>query len=382
MTVFKIERLCIFVVIFILLGCENNSQENEAIRSTDSSGYVNTTDTTRKKIQDEDWRPTVTFEQEDVSTALLSSTTLVNSDTLGQPIELRLVDSDLIISDGSGLPPLHVVDASNGEYVASIGEQGQGPGEYQSVADMLPMYDTCFGALDSELRRITKYCQGEESEGWVRKGQTSFQIGAPITDAVHLSGGLFAFIGFFRERRLAFYDSTGSYIRTTGPIPPGDEEIPVPVRQHAYQSFLSHHSETDQIVVGTRHADFIEVYSPRGERTVLIHGPRQFTPTYNWRMRGDTPSMVQTPDTRFGYVDVEVGGNRIYALYSGQIQSEAEGLAHMGAELFVFDLEGNPINHYELDQRVIAMEVNESGDTVYGSVLHPRPIVVQYRLPE
>lgn len=373
----------VVIALLFLFGCQDESRKSQDIRTTGSSGYTNASADTASSQQDQndDWNPTVTFSYEDVSTTSLSSTTLVASDTLGQPLALRLIDGDLIISDGAGLPPLHVVDASNGDYTASIGEQGQGPGEYQSVADILPLTDRCFGALDSALRRITRYCREGESEEWRRQDQLSFQIGAPITDAAHLNDGSFAFIGFFREGRLAWYDSAGSYARTTGPTPPGNEDVPVPVRQHAYQGFLSHHSETDRLVVGTRHADFIEVYASNGERAALTHGPRQFAPTYDWRMRGDTPSMVQTPDTRFGYVDVEVDNSHIYALYSGENQSEGQGLAHMGSELFVFDLEGNPISHYDLSHKIIAMEVGNSGSTVYGSVLHPRPLVVQYDLP-
>jgi len=254
------------------------------------------------------------------------------------------------------------------------------------VTEVLATSNSCFGALDGELRRITEYCLPEtysgNSDSWTRRSQLSIRgLGATITDAVQIKDNRPATIGFFTKGRIAIFDSTGNHQGMIGSTPPGDKKVPIPVRQHAYQGFMAYRHQSDQIVVGTRHADFIEIYASDEGRSSLTHGPRQFVPIYDWEMKGNTPGMIQVPEMRFGYVNVEIAGNRIYALYSGDTQSEDNGLAYMGSELLIFDLEGRPVRHYTLDREIISIEVSKSGSVVYASVLHPKPLIVRYRLP-
>src|SRR2546430_8154875 len=55
-----------------------------------------------------------------------------------------------------------------------------------------------------------------------------------------------------------------------GPLPPGDERIPLHVRQHAYQTALVPHPSRTKFAAATRFSDRLEVFALDGDRKSVV----------------------------------------------------------------------------------------------------------------
>jgi len=309
---------------------------------------------------------------------------LIEIDTLGRPGDLLRVGPYLVIADSYGDPPLHVVRASDGAYVRSLGRPGEGPGEFSHVWSLLsvPTAEEAFWAFDSQLRRLTyvdlkRYLADDFTLG---EQLISFTSEGLLISPAWIADTLLISSGFFMEGRIGHFDSTGKMLRLVGITPPGGEKIPVPVRQHAYRSVLKTRPDGSLVVLGTRHADQLELYRVDGTRLAVIRGALKFDPKYTVKNREGGSSMVTGNDFRFGFIDLATTQEYIFALYSGRTREAYPGRANFGETVHVFDWSGQLIHTYELDADVISIVVDESGRTLYASQHRPHPAILRYAL--
>ncbi len=307
---------------------------------------------------------------------------LTATDTLGRPSDLLRVGPYLVIADK--VPPLHVVRASDGAYVRSLGQPGEGPGEFSSVSSLLsvPTAGEAFWAFDLQLRRLTyvdlkKYLADDFTLG---ERLISFKSEGLLMSPTWIADTLLISSGLFMEGRIGHYDSTGKMLRLVGITPPGEEKVPVPVRQHAYQSVLRTRPDGSLVVLGTRHADQLELYRVDGTRLAVVRGALKFDPVYVVVNRGDRPIMSAAPDLRFGFIDLATTQDFIFALYSGRTREDYPGRANYGETVHVFDWSGQLIHTYALDTDVLSITVDHSGRTLYASQHRPHPAILRYAL--
>ena len=311
--------------------------------------------------------------------------TFTEIDSLGRPGDLLKVGPYLVISDGHNDPPLHIVRASDGTLIQSLGRPGEGPGEFGSIWSLLsaPTEDEAFWAYDVMLRRLTyvdlkryfadAFTLGEQLISLTSEGM--------LISPAWIADTLIIGSGFFTEGRIGHFDSSGKMLRQVGITPPGRKKVPVPVRQHAYQSTLATHPDGSLAVLGTRHADQLEIYRVDGTRLVVVRGPLEFDPIYTVKNRGGAPSMATGDDLRFGFIDLATTQKYIFALYSGRTREDYPGRANFGETVHVFDWSGQLIHTYQLDADVISIVVDESGRTLYASQ-RPHPAILSYALTD
>lgn len=86
------------------------------------------------------------------------------------------------------------------------------------------------------------------------------------------------------------------------------------------------------------------------------------------------------PDNRFGFTDVTVSGNKVYAIYSGKTYSEDKYNFQECRKLFVFDWEGNILESHNLDTPLTYVSFDETENAIYGLAKTPQPAVVKFSL--
>ena len=308
-------------------------------------------------------------------------TVLYAGDLLAQPTQIAVANDRIVMVDGFAERPIHVLDAAGG-YVAGLGREGEGPGEFMWPRALEPTADgEGFWVFDSQLSRLTLV----EPDRWgaiPASGRITLPIHGPalVTGLVRRADDGFLAAGFFGEGRLGHFTSDGEYEGASGAIPNSDVEAPPQVLQHAYRGNLKADPAGERLVLANRHAGLLEVFSSEGELIRRIEGPFAFEPVVAVQMGENGPSFASGEDLRFGYVDVAVTNGRIYALFSGRTRAGHPGEANYGREVHVFGWDGAPLSVIHLDADAMAIAVDSRRGRLLAVRHLPTPAVLAYEL--
>lgn len=310
---------------------------------------------------------------------------LDDSDTLAMPGDLAVVGEHLVLINKQADSVIRVYDAETGRHRLSFGRQGQGPGEFESgwSIDPVPGSQTAFWIYDLNLQRLTKVDLATDfgPSRTYRDQIVTLQGGGAPTSPIWLSDSLFLSPGYYNEPgRLAYFAASGQMLRVVGDPPPGDANVPLPVRQHAYQSTARPNPARTLVAVATRHADRLDIYRPDGTRVASAPRPAEFEPVYQVAQAGGSPTMASGDDLRFGYIDLATTEKYIYALYSGLRRADAPGRANFGRVVRVFDWNAKLVRTLELDQPVLHIAAHPADRRLYAVRIDPAPALVAFNL--
>lgn len=313
----------------------------------------------------------------------LAGEVLYGGDKLSQPQTVSVLGDRVLVGDDPRPHALHVISRADGEYLASWGREGKGPGEFSALWGIQPAGNGAAWMFDPEQARLSLL----DVDALLAGGQDPLRRMVMLRgefipmSALWVADSLVVSSGLFSGGRLAHFDAAGNARRVVGPLPPAPPNVPAPVAQHAYTGTLVRHPTRPLLAIGTRHADRVEIYRETGELVTVARGPANFEPVYQAAVRGEAPVMASGDDLRFGYVDLFAAGDRLYALYSGVKRGERPGRATFGGEVHVFDWEGRLRARYALDQLVLGLAVDPAGGTLYAIRHDPEPAVLRYPLP-
>jgi len=357
--------LCVIWVLTTVLGCDSEERTtSETTPGTVAESLIH-----------------IAYEESDI--VKLTGEEIGVSDSLASPRRVLKFGSHLLVQDNRTPRPFHLIDRIRKEYVQSFGQRGEGPGEFRQISSLMKERSAkdAGWVYDSRPKRLT-YVDLNNLEVSLSNDAMIINLdtrtGTPL-DVAWVSDSLFIGQGLFTEGRLAQYRSDGSFLQSIGDSPPGEEDVPIPVRQHAYHSRLDVHPEGTLIVVVTRHADQIEIFELDGVLTKVIKGPLDFVPIYETRYTGGYARMATGKDLRFGYIDVAVTATHFFALYSGRTREEYPGKANFANLIHKFTWDGELVQVFELDRDVLMITVDEEEKTLYGTQLYPIPEIVVYK---
>jgi hypothetical protein len=306
---------------------------------------------------------------------------LFDGDALATPTQIAVSNGRIVLVDGFAERPIHVLDAA-GRYLAGLGGSGEGPGEFEGPRAVEPAEDgQGFWVFDAALSRLTLV----EPDRWAAipasdRVTLSIHTPAMVTNLVRRPEEGFLAVGFFGDGRLGHFTGDGEYEGASGAIPGSSVEAPPEVLQHAYRGTLKADPSRTRLVLANRHAGFLEVFTSDGELVRRIDGPFPFEPVFEVKMGEQGPSLATGEDLRFGYVDVAVTSERIYALFSGRTRAGHPGEAIYGRDVHVFDWEGTLRSVLHLDADAMAIAVDPVRDRLLVVRHLPTPALLSYEL--
>jgi len=350
------------VVATCLLACTAQSDTSSA---TDSSG------------------PMIQISEDSVIS--LRGETLTDADTLARPSKIVTAGPYLVVKDSHGNPPVHIIRASDGAYVSSLGTPGQGPGEFTGSGawsfDVVSHDPPRLWIYDLSALRLTYVDLEGYVNGSFALGERilNLNIGFTPTSPVWLGDSLLVSPGFLTEpRRLAQFSPEGDYLGAVGVSPPPRDGVPIAVLQHAYQSRMKPRpGDRSLLALGTFYADRIEIYHADGTRKRLVQGPANFDPIFNVAPYQGQPARQSTDETRNGYTDLATTKDHIYALYSGRRRDKG---GPYGTSVRVFDWDGTLQRVYNLNAAALGIAVDPDGTTLYATQRYPDLEITRYAL--
>ncbi len=321
------------------------------------------------------------FSTDSLVTYDLSGRVFTGSDSLGQPNLIAVGGSQIYVGDTKASRSLHVFNRRTGELVASVGERGQGAREisYLWSLDFKPGSDA--GWLFDISPRTMHFFNGDSLTDRTVRLQGE---GAPM-NPTWIAGDSIASVGMYMAGRLALYGPSGRFSRYIGPDPPGDPEVPAPVRQHAYDGKVHTNSNGTRIVVGSIHTDRLEIYDVEGI-IHLVRGPLFHEPKYTVHGNDQGNSWLSiNNETTYGYVSVAATDELIFGLYSGRTlgwTNDNGWWSPPGKTVIVFTWTGQPLSVLNIEDGALMIGVSEDGGELYAIYHKPAPMILHYEVPE
>ncbi len=322
----------------------------------------------------------VQFSTDTLLTYDLAGELHVHSDSLGNPTDLAVGDKFIFVGDPISDRPITAFDRDSGEFVAYVVNKGKGPLEIPSLWSMDFKPGTDSGWIYS-YPRIMKFLDALSiTDKMVRLSDG----GAPMSPVWIEDEKKIASTGGYESGRVGLYMSTGEFAGTMGPDPPGEPDIPMVVRQHAYEAILKTNSDGTRIVVASKNTDRIEIFDA-SEMLHLVRGPRLHEPVFSFSIdsNGDPRMMVEN-ETIQSYISVAVTDHMIYALYSGRSRGwvRSQGYFSPPAKTVIaFTWSGHPIGVLEIEDGAMSIGVSSDGQFLYAIYRRPIPMVMRYELP-
>ena len=106
---------------------------------------------------------------------------------------------------------------------------------------------------------------------------------------------------------------------------------------------------------------------------------KYFPPVFVKTSEDYTPTAVSMK-CRTGFAGLECTDSFVYTLYAGKIVGDDVNKAWHGSHVFVYDWDGNPVAHYELEKELFAFGIDEKEELLYGIGYDPEGCILEYKL--
>lgn len=320
------------------------------------------------------------FSADTLATYALDGRLLSSSDSLSTPLHIATAGDYLYVGDNKATRRLTLFDRHTGEFLKATGGKGKGPREIDYLWTMDFKPGSGSGWLFDFSSRTIHYFDGDSLTG---KSIRLQNMGQPM-GPVWIKGDSIASVGLYEDGRLGLYGSDGLFGRFIGAPPPGDAEVPIPVRQHAYEAATQTNSDGSRIVVVSQNTDLIEIFSTES-LVYTVLGPGFNVPMYT--LHGDDEGhrwLVLNDETIKSYTDVDATDDLVFALYSGQTFKDFKNSTWQmppSQTVFVFSWSGMPIAKLEIEDGALAISVSDDGHDLYAIYHRPVPMIMHYDLP-
>lgn len=272
----------------------------------------------------------------------------------------------------------------------SINLKSQARQNLLQSANRLDKAGTClFEANSNTPARTFNYRTGqltEVSSLSTRSGEAATTTVQLPKDQKHLqvarAGRFIIATGLYAQGRYLLYspetgeaDYQGSY-----PEHPVYRDIQESTKAILYASTVLKVSPDQQaFVCADKYSGNIEFCRISGERinqgkSYCFHHPRVAV------NENDRCKVGYYRSNQFGFTDITVSPDRVFAIYSGKTNREAGDASQQCEKMMVFDWDGNLLEAYDLNTSLTRISYDQEENAIYGLGHTPEPTVVKFSL--
>jgi hypothetical protein len=153
------------------------------------------------------------------------------------------------------------------------------------------------------------------------------------------------------------------------------------ILNQAFQGYGTISEDKSKFIFASKLTDRLEIYDLNDFSLIsLTRGPVFYEPVFVEVDRGDFSMFGENEKGRFSYIDIDVGKNYFYLLFSGESREENPGKAHYGKQVFVVDYSGKIHKILSLDYPLLDFVVDEDNSIIYGVdvITYPDEKIIVY----
>lgn len=252
-------------------------------------------------------------------------------------------------------------------YLVSFGRRGEGPGDVLSAENVRYVSNDSIWTADGLQKKLYRWKLSPQNRT------------AELVEEIPLSKEKLGVWDFALYNGDEFFipDHSGSssfyragkqqQVLDTVGIIPTEAHPDSPARVilgQVWMRFIDYHPANHRLALVTQLGEVLEIYNTQTGAGRVVYGPNG-EPVF--RKEGD----YALPDGIRGFSCVQVTDRYIYAVFQGQrlkdrqLQKQAgQEVLTGGNQIYVFDLEGNPVRKYTLDRFILGLYVDEANGLI------------------
>ena len=305
-----------------------------------------------------------------------------NNDLLGDPTDIKIIDTTLLFLDPDGQYHMKAVNINNPDQFSRFLIKGRGPDEFGSIRsiNVNNKNEVCF--LDDNTLTYFEipFISTDKPVSPSYQKKMSIDFGRIIFSTelnhVNISTGVFKDKGRF----LIGHGSGEDKKRLIGQYPVDNlPESSNFIKGMAYQTFLRSGKDNNLVIAYCLNAGCITFLNfvnngYRIKKEFMFYVP-EYTPDTDQGL-----SVKFNPESLVCFIDVCVVNNYVFALFSGKSYEDYKTDAFLGNRIFVFTKEGDPKAEISLDRDIRCLDIDIKSSTIYGVTLTPYPKIVKFPL--
>ena len=317
------------------------------------------------------------FEWQDFETQKLMAKKIEFNEPIMKPDQLMVWDTLLVTINRGTEKIFHLFNLKTKE---KIGEQitvGQGPDEmiapfFINDSDSIKVYDVMTSTVYSYMINEFVVNPSPMPSRRYKLSEANF-----FSELASLGTNLVG-VSYRPDIPCYLFNTNGKKIDGgIGLYPEGPVEYTDLERVDAYRGLLTSNG-SDRLAVSYFFTDLIDIYTDKGELIKRLHGPEhfftRFTEYNDGNRMGSRPDHNYYRDAFYSPVSV---GDTFFVLYNGKFVNKPE-YNLLAKDILVFSWDGTPLIHYQLDQGVSRITVDNQKRIIYGISSDPEYHIVEY----
>jgi len=327
----------------------------------------------------------VIFNEKDLPNPIVLIGRKYNFPAIINPRYILCLGDYLVVSEKSNDNLLHILDIKSEKYIRSTGKNGFGPREASMVYKLENASEKeSFWCYDLEQTIFSKYSvTGDTSklaESQLRLGEI-FHYVNDLTWASDTSLLVSMVDGNDKYFEVSL---NGDTLATFGKWDSmmDRKDIPYNVISSIHQGRIKSSPDKSKFISAGSRRNFIDVLNKPSGKILSIRGPIDEIPEFEVDYSLGYPMAVMNLQTlTVKYLDSFAGKERIYGLHLGKSFRNISDPDELN-RIFVFDYQGNIVNHYTLNYPLTSFTVDEENGIIYGITIDQDPNVVAFKIPK
>lgn len=304
---------------------------------------------------------------------------LVHSDSylLGNPNQIALFDSFLVVTDLNNEKMLYAFHATSGKPLGGYLTRGQGPDEYLSISALgrwkngMYLYDVNKRVM-AEIKCKDSICVIPR----LNLGKDLHTSFIPLNDDTFIASGL------YQEGRFCLLKDSGRQKNYFMEYPSRDDTektVTNQAKSQAYSGGLIAHPSDGRFVAYANKADMLSFYTYKNDEIRLAKEIIKTYPDYKYDSENQR-YMAVSRHNPFTYIWGCGTDRYVYLLYSGKSYAEAGNEAHFSSRVDVYNWEGEKVKTLSLDLPIQGMTISKDDRVMYAISLNPEPQLIFFDL--
>jgi hypothetical protein len=320
------------------------------------------------------------FKNEHVPLKMTLNGKKMNISGLTYPRRILNLKNHLIVSEHKTVDTLiRIIDKKTSKVARSIGVQGFGPGEIEVPWRLYSfnIEDKMFLTFSLSQKKINKFHIEDNSYYAIETYNFSdimnlgrdYLIASDSTIMSVLIDDYDIFVEFDMEGKIIEKYGQWKYLLD-------DTKLTNSFISDFLKGFFNTDRTRNYYGLACIEIDRIELLNKRENTITSIRGPIHHMPKYRITYSYGAAQPIFDEDTNYYcYVDLTFGEKSIYALFSGESSYEVNKATDgkYCNHIYVFDLDGNPQVHYQLNYTIAAFAVDEEERKFYGITFNEDP---------